>query len=190
MKWLVYGILFSVIADERPRRLISGLEVRSLIQNASQKNLHFNRNSPKVSASSHSNIINQLKISTMASLSKPKLLMCANPVYGHVMSLRIIARLLIVRCYDVTFLTGSDFKQRIEDIGATFVSLEGLADVTEERLRQIIQEFINADPPRTQDDLIRQGFIDVIPSQVERMDSKVFEKYPEEKCGRQDYIVT
>jgi UDP:flavonoid glycosyltransferase YjiC (YdhE family) len=63
--------------------------------------------------------------------------MCANTVYGHVMSLRIIARLLIVRGYDVTFLTGSDFKQRIEDIGATFVSLEGLADVTEERLRQI-----------------------------------------------------
>lgn len=99
--------------------------------------------------------------------SNPKLLICATPAYGHVMPLRAIARLLISRGYDVTFLTGSDFKQAIEEIGATFIALQGQADVTKEKLPQIIEESINADPLLTQDNLIRRLFIEVIPLQYE-----------------------
>ncbi|KAH8589964.1 putative UDP-glucuronosyltransferase 2A3 [Bisporella sp. PMI_857] len=67
-------------------------------------------------------------------MTNPHLLICSTPVYGHVMPLRAIARSLIQRSYPVTFLTGTDYRSAIESIGATFVPLEGEADLTQERV--------------------------------------------------------
>jgi UDP:flavonoid glycosyltransferase YjiC (YdhE family) len=91
-------------------------------------------------------------------------LICATPVYGHVMPLRAIARALIARGYDVTFLTGSDFKESIESIGATFVALTGLANITEADMEEWHEAFKRINPPRG-DQLQQRAFVDVIPDQ-------------------------
>lgn len=96
--------------------------------------------------------------------TRPKILVCATPVYGHVMPLRAITRELIARGYDVTFLTGSEYKQSIEGIGATFVSLTGEADLDEQRIVEF-HELFKRIPPPTKDEVGRRAFVDVIPSQ-------------------------
>jgi len=95
---------------------------------------------------------------------KPKVLIAATPIYGHVMPLRAVARELIARGYDVTFLTGSEYKQRIESIGATFVFLAGDADLDEQRIEEF-HELFKRDPPPSKDEVGKRAFIDVIPSQ-------------------------
>jgi hypothetical protein len=95
---------------------------------------------------------------------KPKVLIAATPIYEHVMPLRAVARELIARGYDVTFLTGSEYKQRIESIGATFVFLAGDADLDEQRIEEF-HELSKRDPPLSKDEVGKRAFIDVIPSQ-------------------------
>ncbi|AOS63266.1 glycosyltransferase [Actinoalloteichus hymeniacidonis] len=58
-----------------------------------------------------------------------RVLLCAIPVYGHVMPLRRIARDLVERGYDVLFLTGSLFRTAIEQTGARFCPLPAEADI-------------------------------------------------------------
>ena len=77
---------------------------------------------------------------------KPKILVCSTPVYGHVMPLRAIARSLLQKGFDVTFITGSDFQEAIESIGATFVSLEGEADLTQAKVDMGYRNISKADP--------------------------------------------
>ncbi|CZR52954.1 related to N-glycosyltransferase [Phialocephala subalpina] len=98
---------------------------------------------------------------------KVKLLICITPVYGHVMPIRAVATALIGRGYDVTVLTGSDYKEKIEDIGATFVPLEGKADLTEAIMAKLIKNFVAVIPPPTGDALMLKTFIGWIPSQHE-----------------------
>ena len=47
------------------------------------------------------------------------------------MPIRAIAKELIARGFEVTFVTGSSYTKIIEDIGATHVPLEGYCDFTE-----------------------------------------------------------
>jgi UDP:flavonoid glycosyltransferase YjiC (YdhE family) len=100
----------------------------------------------------------------MGSTAQTMVLICASPVYGHVMPLRAIARALIQRGYDITFLTGSDYKQSIQSIGATFVPLTGEAEITEEIIEEWHEAFKKLSPS-TKDLVNRRAFIDVIPSQ-------------------------
>ena len=103
----------------------------------------------------------------MKRAAKPKLLICATPIYGHVMPIRAIAKELIARDYEVTFLCGSEYKEKIEHIGATFIPLIGDADITEVKIARMVEEFIKADPPPPDDEVMRRGFIEVIPDQHE-----------------------
>lgn len=84
------------------------------------------------------------------------------------MPLRAIAKDLIRRGYDVTFVTGSDYRQSIEGIGAKFISLTGHADLTEARIAALPEESI-ADPaflaPHSEG--VIRGVIDVMPGQYE-----------------------
>ncbi len=73
----------------------------------------------------------------LVEMGKPKVLICATSVYGQVMPMRAIAKGIISRGYDVTFVTGSDYAQAIEDIGSTFVPLTGASNNTEARLTEI-----------------------------------------------------
>ncbi|KAI9732059.1 MAG: hypothetical protein M1818_007654 [Claussenomyces sp. TS43310] len=63
--------------------------------------------------------------------TKPFVLICVTPLYGHVMPIRNIAANLVARGYEVTFLSASSRQQLIEEAGATFCPLEGTADYTE-----------------------------------------------------------
>lgn len=57
--------------------------------------------------------------------------LACTPVYGHLMPIRVIAKDLVARGFEVTFVTGSPYKSIMEEIGCSFVPLEGYSDYTE-----------------------------------------------------------
>lgn len=57
-----------------------------------------------------------------------QVLVASVPIYGHFEKLRVIAADLVQRGYQVSFITGSVFRESVEKIGARFVALEGEAD--------------------------------------------------------------
>ncbi|KFY59029.1 hypothetical protein V496_05851 [Pseudogymnoascus sp. VKM F-4515 (FW-2607)] len=95
--------------------------------------------------------------------SKPLILISVSSIYGHVMPIRVIGKELVARGYDVTFITGSIYKKRIESIGAKLIPLEGIADVTEETLKDE-RASIPAGPARFAFDM-ENYFVNAIPAQ-------------------------
>ena len=57
-----------------------------------------------------------------------KILFASTPATGHINPLLAITRILLAEGNEITFLTGSAFRDRIENSGAKFVSLQGRAD--------------------------------------------------------------
>jgi len=57
-----------------------------------------------------------------------KILIASTPATGHLNPLLAITRILTAEGHEITFLTGSAFRDRIENSGAKFVSLQGRAD--------------------------------------------------------------
>ena len=94
---------------------------------------------------------------------KPLILICVTPIYGHVMPIRAIGKELVARGYDVTFVTGSAYKKRIESIGAKLIALEGIADLAAESLKEE-RELIPGGPARFAFDT-ENYFVNPIPSQ-------------------------
>ncbi|MCJ1396375.1 hypothetical protein MMC18_009265 [Xylographa bjoerkii] len=66
--------------------------------------------------------------------TKPHVLVCALPAYGHFDKLRIIAADFVVRGYKVTFITGTCFRSSAEKTGARFIPLRGAADFDFEKM--------------------------------------------------------
>ena len=64
----------------------------------------------------------------MTLTKKPVVLICSTPVSGHIIPMLAIAEQLIIRGYDVCFVSGSGYRQQAESIGASFVSVEGYGD--------------------------------------------------------------
>jgi UDP:flavonoid glycosyltransferase YjiC (YdhE family) len=60
--------------------------------------------------------------------TKPVVLICSTPVSGHIIPMIAIAKQLVARGYDVCFVSGSGYRQQIEVVGASFVSVEGYGD--------------------------------------------------------------
>ena len=56
------------------------------------------------------------------------ILFASTPATGHINPLLAITRILLAEGHQVTFLTGSVFRDRIENSGAKFLSLQGRAD--------------------------------------------------------------
>ena len=54
-----------------------------------------------------------------------KILIASTPATGHINPLLAITRILLAEGHEITFLTGSAFRDRIENSGAKFVSLQG-----------------------------------------------------------------
>lgn len=54
--------------------------------------------------------------------------MCSTPVSGHIIPMLAIAKQLVARGYEVCFVSGSGYRQQVEVIGASFVSVEGYGD--------------------------------------------------------------
>ena len=57
-----------------------------------------------------------------------KILFASTPATGHINPLLAIVHMLRAEGHEITFLTGSAFRDRIENSGAKFVSLQGGAD--------------------------------------------------------------
>ncbi|KAK8066688.1 glycosyltransferase family 1 protein [Apiospora hydei] len=60
--------------------------------------------------------------------AKPIVLICSTPVSGHIIPMMAIAKQLVAAGYEVCFVSGSGYRQQIEALGATFVSVEGYGD--------------------------------------------------------------
>ncbi|TVY35425.1 UDP-glucosyltransferase [Lachnellula subtilissima] len=64
----------------------------------------------------------------MGSDTKPLVVIGCTPIQGHVMPIRIIAKDLIQRGYEVTIVSASYWRKACEDIGCNFVSIKGYGD--------------------------------------------------------------
>jgi UDP:flavonoid glycosyltransferase YjiC (YdhE family) len=95
-----------------------------------------------------------------------KLIMAAAPLYGRVAPMRAIAAELRRRGHDITFLTGSMFREFVEGSGVSFVPLTGVADFDIGRLDELVpgRASTPSGPQRTGMDLQRL-FVEPIPSQ-------------------------
>jgi UDP:flavonoid glycosyltransferase YjiC (YdhE family) len=100
--------------------------------------------------------------------SKPKLIFCVTPVYGHVMPMRALAKEIISRGFEVTFVTGASYQREIEILGATFIPLGGIADPSEKALNELTEGTMT-DPPMTS----KYAFIDTIPEQFKAFQTGV-----------------
>ncbi|MRG59411.1 glycosyltransferase [Agromyces sp. CFH 90414] len=67
-------------------------------------------------------------------------LLCSNPIEGHVAPVVAIARDLVARGHDVTVLTGSRFRARVEAAGASHRPLGGIADYDDRVMQDHLPE--------------------------------------------------
>jgi UDP:flavonoid glycosyltransferase YjiC (YdhE family) len=126
----------------------------------------------------------------MASLTKPLVLICVTPIYGHLMPIRAIGKELVKRGYDVTFVTGSYYNKLIEAIGASLVPIEGYGDYTEAEieLRWPVRNTLPAGPAQLAFD-IEHCFINSIPSQYEAQE-RALNLLNEQHPGKSIVLVT
>jgi UDP:flavonoid glycosyltransferase YjiC (YdhE family) len=95
-----------------------------------------------------------------------QVLVASVPIYGHVEKLRVVAADLVQRGYQVSFITGSVFRESVEKIGARFVALEGTADFDSSNMSKLWpeRELLPAGPEQLCWDL-KHVFIDHMPDQ-------------------------
>jgi MGT family glycosyltransferase len=74
------------------------------------------------------------------------ILFASTPATGHLNPLLAIVRMLRAEGHEVTFLTGSAFRDRIENSGAKFVSLQGNADIDGRNLLSVAPELKDIPP--------------------------------------------
>jgi len=107
--------------------------------------------------------------------AKVSILVCAQPAEGHVSPLSIIAKHLQSCGYNISFLTGTSYRQKIESIGLPFVPLIGHADWTLEGIfKSIISGFTTLKlPPGPAQTfyMLEHLFCDTIPAQHECIQS-------------------
>ena len=108
----------------------------------------------------------------MITSNKPMVLMCVTPMAGHFEPLHIIAKDLVTRGYDVTFLTGSAYRASVEKLGADFVPLTGRANFSDQTLDEHFPErkSLPEGPPRIVYD-IKELLVTPIPFQHESIQS-------------------
>ncbi|KAH8659169.1 hypothetical protein BGZ60DRAFT_382178 [Tricladium varicosporioides] len=106
----------------------------------------------------------------MASTAKPLVIIGCTPVYGHLAPVRAIAKDLIAKGFEITFVSSSHWKTTIEEIGADFVPIEGYGDWYEGDLatRWAERNLLPPGPVQLAYDL-EECFIKSIPSQHEAL---------------------
>jgi len=79
--------------------------------------------------------------------NEPKLLVfvASLPIYAHMEKMAVIAEGLIAHGHDVTFITGSNFKESVERLGATFEPISWKDDLFEP---EILAQFMAFTDPR------------------------------------------
>jgi MGT family glycosyltransferase len=98
------------------------------------------------------------------------ILFASTPATGHINPLLAIVHMLRAEGHEITFLTGSVFRDRIENSGANFASLQGAADVDGRNLLSVAPELKDI-PPGLQwfQVAIERFFLDRLPAQHESL---------------------
>src|SRR5208282_5693053 len=95
-----------------------------------------------------------------------KILFASTPATGHLNPLLAIVRILRAEGHEITFLTGSVFRDRIESSGAKFVSLQGRADFDGRNLLSVAPELKDIPPGLEWFRVaIERIFVDIFPAQ-------------------------
>ena len=95
-----------------------------------------------------------------------KILIASTPATGHINPLLAITRVLLAEGHEITFLSGSAFRDRIENSGAKFVSLQGRADFDGRDFSSVAPELKDIPPGLEWFRVaIERIFIDSIPAQ-------------------------
>jgi MGT family glycosyltransferase len=94
------------------------------------------------------------------------ILFASTPATGHINPLLAIVRMLRAEGHEITFLTGSAFRTRIENSGAKFVSLQGRADFDGQDLLSVAPELKDIRPGLEWFRVaIERIFVDSLPAQ-------------------------
>jgi MGT family glycosyltransferase len=95
-----------------------------------------------------------------------KILIASTPATGHLNPLLAITRMLSTEAHEITFLTGSAFRDRIENSGAKFASLQGAADFDGRNILSVVPELKDIPPGLDWFRVaIERFFLDRIPDQ-------------------------
>src|SRR3984957_17066689 len=95
-----------------------------------------------------------------------KILVASTPATGHLNPLLAITRILTAEGHEITFLTGSAFRDRIENSGAKFVSLQGRADFDGRDFSSVAPELKDIPPGLEWFRVaIERVFVDSVPAQ-------------------------
>ena len=94
------------------------------------------------------------------------ILIASTPATGHINSLLAIVHMLWAEGHEITFLTGSAFRDRIGSSGAKFVSLQGGADFDRRDLLAVAPELKDIPPGLKWFQVaIERFFLDRLPAQ-------------------------
>ena len=98
------------------------------------------------------------------------ILFASTPATGHINPLLAIVHMLRAEGHEITFLTGSAFRDRIENSGAKFVSLQGGADFDGRDILSVAPELKDIPPGLKWFQVaIERFFLDRLPAQHESL---------------------
>jgi UDP:flavonoid glycosyltransferase YjiC (YdhE family) len=104
-------------------------------------------------------------------------LLCATPIQGHVSPIVAIAAALVTRGHAVTVLTGSRFRNAVEDVGALHRSLGGIADYDDRELEADDDD--DSRSLRAFQQGVQMIFIDPIPEQTHAVERAIADLAPD-----------
>ncbi|KUJ16794.1 putative UDP-glucuronosyltransferase 2A3 [Mollisia scopiformis] len=114
--------------------------------------------------------------------TKPLVIIGCTPVYGHLMPIRAMAKLLVQRGYEVTFVSCSHYQKLVEEVGCHYVAIEGYGDWYEAELNTRFAERNTLPPGPVQLSYdIEHCFVRPIPTQHEAMQKAIkmnMERHP------------
>ena len=97
-----------------------------------------------------------------------KILFASTPATGHLNPLLAVARILRAEGHEITFLTGSAFRARIESSGAAFFPLPPTADFDPQDIFSLVPELKNIPPgPEWLRIVCERIFVEAIPAQYQ-----------------------
>ncbi|CZR62296.1 related to N-glycosyltransferase [Phialocephala subalpina] len=114
--------------------------------------------------------------------TKPLIVFGCTPVFGHLLPVRKIAKGLIQRGYEVTFVSCSHYQKLFEEVGCNYVAIEGYGDWYEAELKTRFahRDTLPPGPVQLAWD-VEYCFVRVIPTQHEAMQKAIklnMERYP------------
>ena len=97
-----------------------------------------------------------------------KILFASTPATGHLNPLLAITRVLLAEGHEITFLTGTAFRSRIESCGAEFFPLPPAADFDPQDLFSLVPELKSIPPgPEWLRIACERIFVEAIPAQYQ-----------------------